>query len=217
MQYMRSPDRSAEMGLKPLAFSARLKALGQLATLLAALHRHGLILGELDGDSVFVDPVTTTGAVDVCLMFSLSWRTRQWFIASTAHMFGSVPPEVHALAAEADALPPGPQRDQLTVRARVSTQQADVYKFGLVVIRLLAMRDGVAILADPAIAQEAMIRTLGVVGTRVILAALAPDPGDRPTMGDIASCLTAPLGPAGVPLRFGATNPQGDDAHFDCS
>lgn len=189
--YFCSPDRSSRNGLSELDFNVRLMALAHFASQLNFLHSKGIIVGDIQGSNTVIYPgKNQVTGVRICMVDSDSYRTtRSRPAVAQPHAMSWDPPEISALHKRANALPPGHDKDALRAQAAVQTTRSDVYKFGLFVIRFLAMVNGVATSKDPAIAKDRMIRTIGAKRTGVLLQALDPNPHSRPDMAAIRPAL----------------------------
>jgi hypothetical protein len=193
--YFCSEQASSRLGLAEFPLAGRVMAIARFAAHLELLHSIGVTVGDIQGGNLAVDPNGSdrTGP-RICLYDCDSYRLRGAVPAiPQPHAMSWEPPELRKYWQQAAALPANShKRTSLEARARVQTSSTDVYKFGLVMIRLLAMRDGISVSTDPEIARSVMAApdVLGQRRTARLLTTLAPDPGDRPTMAEVMRMLT---------------------------
>lgn len=193
--YFCSEESSKRLGLEDFPLPGRAMAIARFAAHLDLLHSMGVTVGDIQGGNLAVDPNGSdpTGP-RICLYDCDSYRLRGAVPAiPQAHAMSWEPPELRTYWQQAAALPVGtPKRSGLEARARVQTPSTDVYKFGLVTIRLLALRDGISVSTDPSIAVATMSapNALGQRRTARLLTTLAPVPADRPTMAEVMQILT---------------------------
>lgn len=188
--YFCSEDRSRDNGLAPFEPAARVLAVARFAAHLEFLHHLGLTVGDIQGTNVVVDPNqgSTVGA-RICMYDCDSFRLRGSVPAiPQPHAWAWEPPELIRLRVQAQSLPAGTQaRSLLEAQSKVQTPATDVYKFGLFMVRMLALKDGVSISSDVRMAEPVMARPdlLGPSRTADLLHTLSPNPADRPTMAEV--------------------------------
>lgn len=188
--YFCSEKRSRDNGLARFDPAARIMAVARFAAHLEFLHHLGLTVGDIQGTNVVVDPNegSPVGA-RICMYDCDSFRLRGSVPAiPQPHAMAWEPPELIRLRNQVQRLPVGsPARSLLEARAKVQTPATDVYKFGLFMIRMLALKDGVSIRTDVRMAEPVMARRdlLGPRRTADLLLTLSPNPVDRPTMAEV--------------------------------
>ncbi|MGW4364419.1 hypothetical protein ACWEKT_02130 [Nocardia takedensis] len=192
--YFCHPSRSADNGVEELTAEARLMVVARFASQLSFLHGIGVVVGDIQGGNVAVDPGDgSAGSVRIMMYDSDSYRTsRSRPAIPQAHAFSWDPPEIRSYRRQAENAPPGSiESQEWSAKAGVQTRETDVYKFGLLVVRLLAMENQTSTTEDPTVVRSKLAnpRLLGPTRTRTILSTLEVDPGNRPLMSEIVRSL----------------------------
>ena len=161
VQLLLNPDAYlAKRGI-PLSDRHRYRLLAEAAETLAVLHGHGIAVGDLSPKNV---------------LFALAPETRCFFVDADAMRLAG-----RSALAQAET----PDWEVRAVSTEeLATPQSDAYKFGLLVLRLLA---GDQSTRDPArlpARVPAAVRTL-------VERTLVPTPGSRPALADWAAPLRA--------------------------
>jgi hypothetical protein len=189
IHYLFNEDSYARrLGLAIVPIEARIALCGQIARSLALLHGARIVFGDLSARNVVYDP-TAALAPDVLMLDCDSARVR-----GTASAFGSQPhtpnwepPEalrakrrLAAMKGSGDTYRMHELRHQVMIQSR----QTDVYKFALVVIRILDYGPGRSPNKDPAKALSILHRVTSRHVAEVLVASLSAAPDDRPSMVD---------------------------------
>lgn len=192
--YFCSPASSRRSGLTRLDLEQRCLALARFGGQLRFLHSKGIVVGDIQGSNVVINPAGNSAAGKTVYTFMLdsdSYRTttsRPAIPQPSAPQWQ--PPEITQLYKQAKTMPPGHQRDVLHAQASMQNEKSDVYKFGLFVIRFLAMKDRITGDTNPDIAKDNMTRLFGPQRTATLAAALRSDPRTRPTMTEVHQAIT---------------------------
>jgi len=135
----------------------RAALVGQLAYVIALLHKHSIVYGDLSLRNVAISANPP--------------RLRLLDCDPAAHLSNSAR---HQLSTPFFALPENPSASQQNL-------ESDVYKLGLCILRGLVSGQGVTQLMDP----QALRGTLDAEGVRLIAQALSPQPGSRPSAREL--------------------------------
>jgi hypothetical protein len=169
------------IGLAPVLQEVRVELVAHIAYAYALMHYADVVVGDISGRNLVYDPDPADPAVMA-------------YDADSARLIGSIspfgsqphtprwePPEV--LAARRSRVPGG---------AAVLTAQnksTDVYKFALLVVRILDYGQGQAIKRDPVRAAPVLRRARGARAADLLHASLSDDPADRPAMREWSEAL----------------------------
>ncbi|MCY1658247.1 hypothetical protein OVA21_13740 [Dietzia sp. SL131] len=167
----------------------------EVAVLVAALHRVGIVIGDVSAQNVLVTPRDQGAGRRVMIIDSDSFRP--------VGMASPVPQRSsehwmaieHLLARRDDMAAPAGSAKHRAAQARLSTctLESDVFKLGLLVVRCLATDWAVSRhSAFPVRRGDVGAVVSGHLGARAVdavWAALAPDAGDRPTAVEVALAL----------------------------
>lgn len=154
------------IGMAPVPERLRVQLVAQIATTYAMMHRGGIVIGDISQRNLVYDP--GGGRPPVLALDTDSAR-----VEGTRSAFSSQPHTPHWQPPEALANP-----------STAQSKRTDVYKFGLLVVRILDYGRGCSVNRDPATAVAILHRTLGRDVAKLLTASLADDPAGRPTLRD---------------------------------
>ncbi|GAA4758344.1 hypothetical protein [Gordonia alkaliphila] len=159
----------------------------QLITALHHVHRNNLVVGDVSGNNIVVTNPNRVpdglpgGAYQVKFLDVDSFRFQH---GSPPVPQGDTPtwelPESLQLDVEIAAAS-GLQRDSLVARQRLRTQATDIYKMGLVMVRLFDETDDAPLMYEPINARPRMVAAFGEPLTKLLLMMLDEVPERRPT------------------------------------
>jgi serine/threonine protein kinase len=166
------------IGIAPVAEEIRLQLISRIVATYAMMHRQGVVVGDISGRNLVYDPAPNP--VGVLALDADSARvegTRSAF-SSQPHTPQWEPPEALAALRRFHASGGSVHPDAVTAQSK----RTDVYKFGLLAVRILDHGRGRSVNRDPAAAQRVLRRRLGPDAADLLRHSLADDPDDRPTM-----------------------------------
>jgi len=219
VQFLMMEEQDARRaGVTVLNSHDRIAICGQIARSLGFLHRAEVVFGDVSSRNA-VYHMTPGGRPAVVLVDCDSVR-----IKGTRSPFGAQPhtprwepPEALAAKSALDRMHhhsggTTSQIRQLQNQSMVQSKATDVYKFGLLVVRLLDYGRNRSANRDSKKAAALLAKEIGRSAAQLLAATLAPTPEDRPTMRDWYELITggASPTPAGDRRAVGA-RPAGFD------
>jgi serine/threonine protein kinase len=182
-------------GLPPLDDTGRLHLYGRVLGHLATLHGLGVVVGDISDSNVMVAVNARDQTAHLPMFIDTDSARLRSSVAPLTQP--NTPawdaPEHLALAARLTELKRSraPQREieRLAARQRVQTAESDVFKAGLLGLRLMATAQDQRVLRASPQARDRWRGLIGASRCRALEAALAVDPQDRPTMAELSSAL----------------------------
>jgi serine/threonine protein kinase len=181
-------ETARRVGLPDVSLVTRLQIIRAIAGAYAMMHKEGIVLGDISGRNIIYDPDAKQPAIMVVDVDSARIRGNRSTFGSQPHTPNWQPPEAMAASAEIMRL----KRSQATVSNDVldrlqntwsiQSVKTDVYKFGLMVVRILDFGKGCAVNRDPAKARKMLQNRLGDQAAVLLDASLSAKPADRPEM-----------------------------------
>jgi hypothetical protein len=178
----------ARIGYGPVDVRGRLALIGRISAVYAMMHRQKVVVGDVSGRNVIYEAATASPTVLVVDADSCR-------IVGTASAFGNQPqtpfwepPEALRAARNLVAATRSGQRlsasdhSGLVNRTSVQSTMTDVYKFGLMVVRILDHGRRRATNRDPHNAARLLRSHAGREGEELLLRSLSEDPSDRPSI-----------------------------------
>jgi hypothetical protein len=168
------------IGLPSISIDTRLRLIERVAECYGMMHYAGIIVGDISGRNLVYSPYAERPAV-------MAIDTDSSRVASTSAIFGNQPhtpewepPEVVRARREYGKNPSlGPPPALMA-----QSKHTDVYKFGLLAIRILDYGRQRASNRDPSAAIRILRSSIGPSAGELLLGTLANDPDDRPAMRD---------------------------------
>ena len=187
------------IGLSPVRIDVRMRMVRRTAGVFRRMHEHNVVAGDISARNLVYDVAGDEPAV-------LAIDADSARVAGTRSAFSGQPHTPHwqppeALAAERAYLSSG---GAVRLDARTAqSMRTDVYKFGLLVIRVLDYGRQRSVNRDPARALGVLRRQAGAQAAEMLTRTMSERPADRPTMAEWCEVLhpearrpTATGGPA---------------------
>ena len=178
----------ARIGYPTVDLRRRLALVGRIAEAYGLMHRQKVVVGDISARNVVYD-VAAAGPT-VVILDADSCR-----IAGSVAAFGNQPqtplwepPEsvraVRQLQQANQLSSPTSTSDSAAWRSLATAQsiQTDVYKFGLMVVRILDFGRRRAVNRDPTLAGRILRQQTGKYGETLLLRSLSDEPRDRPAI-----------------------------------
>ncbi|MGX6603191.1 hypothetical protein ACWKSP_13775 [Micromonosporaceae bacterium Da 78-11] len=188
------------IGIAPVTQEVRVRLVGRIAAAYALMHYAKIVIGDISGRNLVYDPDESRPAV-------LVYDADSARLEGTRSPFGSQPHTPHWEPPEALAAARRSRESSGTIHPDTITAQSrstDVYKFGLLAVRILDYGRGRSVNRDPALAVRVLRRARGEAAAQLLESSLADAPADRPTLRDWYAAfypgrLVAPPDPPPVP------------------
>lgn len=183
-------EDAVNRGLPVLTMHTRILVCSQVARAFGLAHKADVVLGDVSARNVvYTAPPGGTPTVLLVDCDSVRVRGSRSPFGAQPHTPRWEPPEaLHAKQRLAVAKRSGQtSSDRLSsFRSQITTQSkvTDVYKFGLIVVRVLDYGRGRSVNRDPAKAKRVIGQHVGREAVQLLDATLAPDPASRPSMRD---------------------------------
>jgi hypothetical protein len=199
------------VGLPEVSREVRLRLLTSTAGAYAMMHQQGVVLGDISGRNVLYDPGPAKPAIVLVDMDGVRISGTRSLHGAQPHTPYWEPPEARAawrrLGSAGPGLSSAERRQQENIWA-VQSKATDVYKFALLVIRVLDPGRGHAINVDPGRARPVLRDLRGPAAVTLLDQSIDADPAARPAMRDWYRTLLGQL----PPLPAGPPRPKtGDD------
>jgi serine/threonine protein kinase len=181
-------ETALRKGLPDVQQHTRLQLLRAIAGAYAMMHKENVVLGDISGRNIIYDPDPKQPSIMVVDVDSARVKGNRATFGIQPHTPNWQPPEALRASAELErgkvARPPMSVDAQNRLHNLWSIQsvKTDVYKFGLMTVRILDYGRGCAVNRDPARARKILVSRLGNAAGGLLDASMAPDPNDRPTM-----------------------------------
>jgi serine/threonine protein kinase len=194
----------ARIGVAPIHDRTRLVLVARIATVYALMHKRGVVVGDVSARNIVYDPAASSPAVLIVDADSARIRGSRSAFSSQPHTPHWEPPEalaaMRALAAARKAGAPPSELQRYVNRVQVQNEATDVYKFGLMVLRILTPARGTSVNRDPARAIRILRQAHGLPAADLMASSCAVTPTDRPSMRDWHMVLTGRnIAPSGSP------------------
>jgi hypothetical protein len=197
-----STEDMVRIGMPEADQRTRLGLVIQIAATYAMMHRAGVVVGDISGRNVVYDPSGTRPEVLVVDADSARVEGTRSAFSNQPHTPHWEPPEAlvaartlrHAMRT-GDTLADFGRLSNSTV---VQSKATDVYKFGLLVIRILDYGRQRSVNRDPTLAVRRLRRAFGNEAGTLLLRTLSADPGQRPELREWYG-LTRPISPGPRP------------------
>jgi hypothetical protein len=178
----------ARIGYPTVDIRRRIALVGRIAEVYGVMHKQNVVVGDISARNVVYD--VSTASPTVIVLDADSCR-----IAGSAAAFGNQPQT--PLWEPPEAVRASRQLEQASRRGRrLSTSesmallslatgqsvQTDVYKFGLMVVRILDFGRRRAVNYDPTVAGRILRQHTGVSGENLLLRSLSDERRDRPAI-----------------------------------
>lgn len=171
------------VGLPDSGVVTRLRLILGIAEAYGMMHKEGVILGDISARNVVYDPDSVRPAVLVVDVDSARVRGTRSIFSSQPHTPGWEPPEALAAAARSKDTSLSPhESDQLRNTWAVQSTRTDVYKFGLLVIRILDHGRQRSRNRQPAAAAQILRTHIGRPAATLLERSVDADPAVRPSM-----------------------------------
>ncbi|MET7970923.1 hypothetical protein [Micromonospora sp. NPDC005305] len=201
------------IGVAPVTQEVRVRLIGCIAATYALMHYAEVVIGDISGRNLVYDPDPVRPAV-------LAYDADSARLTGSRSPFGSQPHTPRWEPPEALAAARRHRESYGTVHPDAIVAQSkstDVYKFGLLVVRILDYGKGRAVNRDPAAATRVLRRAGHERAARLLVRSLAEQPGDRPTLREWYEALRRnravpndlPPRPGGPEAPRGSTGPRG--------
>ncbi|WP_433825899.1 hypothetical protein ACQP2E_27795 [Actinoplanes sp. CA-015351] len=183
-------ETAMRKGLPDVSLGTRLQLIRAIAAAYGMMHKENIVLGDVSGRNIIYDPDPQRPAIMVVDVDSARIRGNRATFGSQPHTPNWQPPEAlaasHALESAKRSVPPAARdvQDRLHNAWSIQSAKTDVYKFGLMVVRILDFGRGCAVNRDPAKARTILRAQLGTEAQALLDASMAGDPQDRPLMRD---------------------------------
>ncbi|MBB2943460.1 hypothetical protein FB565_003173 [Actinoplanes lutulentus] len=183
-------ETAMRKGLPDVSIVTRLQLIGAIAAAYGMMHKEGVVLGDISGRNIIYDPDPQRPAIMVVDVDSARIRGNRATFGTQPHTPNWQPPEAlaasHALERAKRSVPPAPRdvQDRLHNTWSIQSVKTDVYKFGLMVVRILDFGRGCAVSRDPGKARAILRDRLGPEAQALLDASMADDPRARPVMRD---------------------------------
>jgi serine/threonine protein kinase len=175
------------VGLPQIGVRTRLQLISKVAIAYGMMHREGVVLGDISARNIVYDPNQNDPAILVVDVDSARVAGTRSVFSSQPHTPNWEPPEAlkasEALRRGGAGLP-SDRRDTLKNTWSIQSKQTDVYKFGLMVVRILDHGRGRAVNREPGPAQRILQAQVGASAAKLLDGSLAANPKDRPSMRD---------------------------------
>jgi hypothetical protein len=168
------------IGLTPVPLNTRLALVAAIARCYGMMHYAGIVIGDISGRNLVYSPDGARPQVLAIDTDSARVKSTRAVFERQPHTPRWEPPE--ALHARREYTR-DPRRDPPTGLTKQNIQ-TDIYKFGLLVVRILDYGRGRAPNRDPRQAAVVLRNTIGPPASTLLLSTLADNPADRPTMRD---------------------------------
>ncbi|MEV6527259.1 hypothetical protein AB0M43_35550 [Longispora sp. NPDC051575] len=181
-----SAEDMGKVGLPRFDIATRSAVVAEIATTYAMMHRADVVVGDISGRNITYD---THGGRPMALVVdadSTRVRGTRSVFSSQPHTPHWEPPESLLAAREfRRAVAAGdPRAAQFSSRITMQNKATDVYKFGLMVARVLDPGRGSPVNRDPRTAARVLHRVFGPGAAELLFRSVADDPEGRPTMRD---------------------------------
>lgn len=181
-------------GLDAVPIRTRLGICAQIARTYGLMHRAGVVIGDVSGRNILYavgGPVPEVLVVDTD---SVRVRGTRSPFGAQPHTPRWEPPEaLDALArlrsARRSAAEPSVIQ-RLAHASMIQSKETDVYKYGLLVVRMLDPGRNRTGNRDPAVAARELRHHVGRAAADLLVRSLGADPGERPAMRDWYEALT---------------------------
>ncbi|MET0425010.1 MAG: hypothetical protein ABW046_14090 [Actinoplanes sp.] len=183
-------ETALRKGLPDVSLVTRLQLVRAIAAAYSMMHKEGVVLGDISGRNIIYDPDPRKPAIMVVDVDSARIRGNRATFGSQPHTPNWQPPEAMAASAALErakrAQPPAPRdvQERLHNTWSIQSVKTDVYKFGLMVVRILDYGRGCAVSRDPKKARKILSDRLGPEAGALLDASMAEKPNDRPAMRD---------------------------------
>jgi serine/threonine protein kinase len=176
------------IGYSPTSLPTRLALVAHVSRTYAVMHRAGVVVGDVSARNIVFDPRSSPPSTLIVDCDSARVAGNRSAFGRQPHTPHWEPPEALAAVRELTRLKRSAADRGALLRAQnaatVQNKETDVYKFGLVVVRVLDHGRGRAVNRDPDRAATILRRRLGRDAEDVLRRSLAARPADRPTMRD---------------------------------
>lgn len=183
-----------KVGLPKVDVTTRLRLIRGIAVAYGLMHYQGVVLGDISARNVVYDADPARPAVLVVDIDSARVSGTRSIFSAQPHTQYWIPPEAqHAaavLARKSSTLSPD-EHDRLKNIWSIQSAKTDVYKFGLIVVRILDHRRQGAVNRDPATAMRILGKRVGGHAPNLLQRSLDSDPQARPTMREWFLTLSA--------------------------
>ncbi|MFI7514096.1 hypothetical protein ACIBVK_11465 [Micromonospora echinofusca] len=181
-------ETALRKGLTKVDLTTRFRLIRAIAAAYGMMHKENVVIGDISGRNIIYDPDPAHPTIMVVDVDSARIRGNRAVFGMQPHTPNWQPPE--ALAASAALIrgsksnPPMPDddRDRLRNRWSIQSTQTDVYKFALMVVRILDNGRGGAVNRDPHKARRILKAQAGDEAADLLDASLAENERQRPTM-----------------------------------
>lgn len=189
-----APADTAKIGLPVVDTQTRLEVVLGIAKSYAMMHEADVVIGDISHRNVMFDPRRRPASVLVVDADSARVKGSRSAFSSQPHTPGWEPPEALRAqqALKRTARSPGASASELTrLRSEyaVQSQATDVYKFGLLVARILDPGRQRAVRRDARQAVRVLRAMVGRDAADLLTRSTGDAPKDRPTMTDWYSVL----------------------------
>jgi hypothetical protein len=171
-------DTMRRTGLDPLDTDTRVTLVGRIASTYAMMHRAGIVIGDINGRNLIYDPARSRPAVMAVDADSARPEGTRSVFETQPYSPQWQPPEVLAAIRRYQQNPQSTPSRALTAQ----NKQTDLYKFGLLAVRILDYGRRRAVNRDPTRAVEVLRRSRVPEAAELLRATLAENPKDRPTL-----------------------------------
>jgi serine/threonine protein kinase len=181
-------ETARRKGLPDVKLITRLQLVRAIAAAYSMMHKEGVVLGDISGRNIIYDPDPRQPAIMVVDVDSARIRGNRSTFGVQPHTPNWQPPEAmaasDALHRAQRAKPPAPPdvQDRLHNTWAIQSVKTDVYKFGLMTVRILDYGRGRAVNRDPAQARKILSYRLGPEAAKLLDASMSAQPNDRPQM-----------------------------------
>jgi serine/threonine protein kinase len=179
----------ARIGIPEVELTTRLAIVGQIAATYAMMHRAGVVVGDISGRNIVYDPAGNRPQVLAVDADSARVEGTRSAFSNQPHTPHWEPPEAlqaaralrHAKRGAVDAGTTG-DLGRLSNTTVVQSKATDVYKFGLLVVRILDFGRQRSVNRDPGKAVTVLRRWLGREAGELLTRTLSADPAQRPEL-----------------------------------
>jgi hypothetical protein len=184
-----SPTDMARIGMAEVDLGTRLGLIVQIAATYAMMHRAGVVVGDISGRNMVYDSSGSRPQVLVVDADSARVEGTRSAFSNQPHTPHWEPPEALQAAralrhARRGSGTPSAGGDigRLSNTTVVQSKATDVYKFGLLVVRILDFGRQRSVNRDPSIATGILRRAFGAEAGALLTRTLSADPTQRPEL-----------------------------------
>lgn len=166
------------IGIPPVTQDVRIRLVGRIAATYALMHNAGVVIGDISGRNLVYNP-------DADLPAALVYDADSARLEGTRSPFGSQPHTPRWEPPEALAAARLYRKSRGSIHPETITAQSkatDVYKFGLLAVRILDYGKGKSVNRDPTAAIRVLHRGRQEHAARLLEASMSERPADRPTL-----------------------------------